>query len=118
MIAICAANIALRLLANFGIRVVKQWPPEIAKKAIDFVIEKSGARQNIEVDFFGGEPLMAMDTVRQTVEYARSIEKQHNKHFRFTITTNGVLLNDEIMDFCNREMSNVVMSLDGRNGSQ
>ena len=92
----------------------KTMPPEIAKKAIDFVIEKSGARQNIEVDFFGGEPLMAMDTVRQTVEYARSIEKQHNKHFRFTITTNGVGLNDENIDYINREMGNCVLSLDGR----
>ena len=87
---------------------------ETAKKAIDFVIQRSGNRRNIEVDFFGGEPLMAMDTVKATVEYARSLEKEHNKSFRFTITTNGVLLNDEIMEFCNREMSNVVLSLDGR----
>lgn len=92
----------------------KTMTPETAKKAIDFVIEKSGPRRNIEVDFFGGEPLMAMETVRQTVEYARSIEKQHGKCFRFTITTNGMLLNDEISKYINEEMSNVVLSLDGR----
>ena len=89
----------------------KIMPPEIAKKAIDFVIARSGVRHNIEVDFFGGEPLMAWDTVTQTVDYARSLEEKYNKKFRFTITTNGVLLNDEIMDFCNKEMSNVVLSL-------
>ena len=87
---------------------------ETAKRAIDFVIEKSGQRRNLEVDFFGGEPLMAMDTVKKTVEYARSIEKEHSKNFRFTITTNGVLLDDETIDYINREMSNVVLSLDGR----
>lgn len=87
---------------------------ETAKKAIDWVVDKSGKRRNIEVDFFGGEPLMAMDTVKQTVEYARSLEEKHNKCFRFTITTNGVLLNDENIDYINREMSNVVLSLDGR----
>ncbi len=87
---------------------------ETAKKAIDFVIERSGGRRNIEVDFFGGEPLMAMDTVKATVEYARSIEKEHNKNFRFTITTNGVLLSDENIEYINREMSNAVLSLDGR----
>lgn len=85
-----------------------------AKAAIDFVIAKSGKRRNIEVDFFGGEPLMAMDTVKQTVEYARSIEKEHDKCFRFTITTNGVLLDDENIEYINREMSNAVLSLDGR----
>ncbi|MGN1111417.1 MAG: radical SAM protein, partial [Oscillospiraceae bacterium] len=69
--------------------------PETGKKAIDFLIEKSGNRQNIELDFFGGEPLMAWDTVVATVDYARSVEKQHGKNFRFTITTNGVLLDDE-----------------------
>ena len=68
---------------------------ETAKKAIDFVVKRSGNRRNIEVDFFGGEPLMAMNTVKATVEYARSVEKEHNKNFRFTITTNGVLLSDE-----------------------
>ena len=87
---------------------------DTARRAIDFVVEKSGKRRNLEVDFFGGEPLMAMDTVRRTVEYARSIEAAHNKNFRFTITTNGVLLDDETIDYINREMSNVVLSLDGR----
>lgn len=87
---------------------------ETAKKAIDFVIEKSRGRRNIEVDFFGGEPLMAMDTVKAAVDYARSIEKEHGKNFRFTITTNGVLLNDENIEYINREMSNAVLSLDGR----
>ena len=87
---------------------------ETAKRAIDFVIAKSGKRRNIEVDFFGGEPLMAMDTVKRTVEYARSLEEKYDKCFRFTITTNGVLLNDENIDYINREMSNVVLSLDGR----
>lgn len=89
-------------------------PPEIGRKAIDFLIENSANRENIELDFFGGEPLMAWDTVVETVKYARSIEKQHGKHFRFTITTNGVLLDDEKIDFINREMNNVVLSLDGR----
>ena len=87
---------------------------ETAKKAIDFVEERSGKRRNIEIDFFGGEPLMAMDTVRRTVEYARSLEEKHDKCFRFTITTNGMLLNEENMEYINREMSNVVLSLDGR----
>ena len=87
---------------------------ETAKKAIDFVVERSGKRRNIEIDFFGGEPLMAMDTVRRTVEYARSLEGKHDKCFRFTITTNGMLLNEENMEYINREMSNVVLSLDGR----
>ena len=92
----------------------KIMPPEVAKKAIDFVIARSGKRRNIEVDFFGGEPLMAMDTVKKTVEYARSIEEEHNKCFRFTITTNGVLLDDENIEYINREMSNAVLSIDGR----
>lgn len=87
---------------------------ETAKAAIDFVIARSGARRNIEVDFFGGEPLMAMDTVKATVEYARSIEEKFGKCFRFTITTNGMLLNDENIAYINREMSNAVLSLDGR----
>lgn len=87
---------------------------ETAKKAIDFLIEKSANRHNLEVDFFGGEPLMNFDVVKETVEYARSIEKQHNKNFRFTLTTNGLLLTDDKIDFINREMSNVVLSLDGR----
>ncbi len=88
--------------------------PDTAKAAIDFVAARSGSRRNIEVDFFGGEPLMAMDTVRATVEYARSIEEKAGKSFRFTITTNGVLLNQENIDYINREMSNCVLSLDGR----
>ena len=87
---------------------------ETAKRAIDFVVARSGKRRNIEVDFFGGEPLMAMETVKGTVEYARSLENKFDKCFRFTITTNGVLLNDENIDYINREMSNVVLSLDGR----
>ena len=87
---------------------------ETAKKAIDFVIERSGRRRNIEIDFFGGEPLMAMDTVKAAVEYARSLEKARGKNFRFTITTNGVLLSDENIEYINREMSNAVLSLDGR----
>ena len=88
--------------------------PETGKKAMDFLIENSGDRVNLEVDFFGGEPLMAWDTVVETVKYARSIEKQHGKNFRFTITTNGILLDDEKIDYINREMSNCVLSLDGR----
>ena len=87
---------------------------DTAKRAIDFVIEKSGKRRNLEVDFFGGEPLMALDTVKQTVEYARSIEKEHDKNFRFTLTTNGILLDDDAIDYINQEMSNIVLSLDGR----
>ena len=87
---------------------------DTAKKAIDFIIANSGTRHNLEVDFFGGEPLMNFDVVKKTVEYARSIEKQHNKNFRFTITTNGLLLDDDKIDFINKEMSNVVLSLDGR----
>lgn len=86
----------------------------VALSAIDFLIANSGSRHNLELDFFGGEPLMNFDTVKKTVEYARSIEKKHNKNFRFTITTNGLNLNDEIIEFINREMSNVVLSLDGR----
>lgn len=87
---------------------------EVGKKALNFLIANSGNRRNLEVDFFGGEPLMNWDVVKQLVEYGRSQEEAHHKKFRFTLTTNGVLLNDEIMEFCNREMSNVVLSLDGR----
>ena len=87
---------------------------EVGKRAIDFLIENSGTRHNLEVDFFGGEPLMNWDVVKQIVAYARSVEKQHNKNFRFTLTTNGMLINDEVIEFANREMSNVVLSLDGR----
>jgi len=89
-------------------------PFEVGKKAIDFLIENSKGRHNLEVDFFGGEPLMNFDVVKQVVDYARSIEKQHNKNFRFTITTNGLLLSDDKIDYINREMSNCVLSLDGR----
>ena len=92
----------------------KIMPFEVAKKAIDFVIERSGKRRNIEVDFFGGEPLVAWDTVKQTIDYARSIEEEHGKKFRFTITTNGLLLDDEKIDYINANMDNVVLSLDGR----
>ncbi len=87
---------------------------EVGKKALDFLIANSGSRTNLEVDFFGGEPTMNWEVVKQLVEYGRAQEKIHNKNFRFTLTTNGVLLNDEITEFCNREMSNVVLSLDGR----
>ena len=87
---------------------------EVGKKALDFLIENSGNRVNLEVDFFGGEPLMNWDVVKELVKYGRSREKESNKNFRFTLTTNGVLLNDEIMEFANKEMANVVLSLDGR----
>lgn len=87
---------------------------EVGKKALDFLVANSGNRVNLEVDFFGGEPLMNWDVVKRLVEYGRSIEKENNKKFRFTLTTNGVLLNDEIMEYLNKEMSNVVLSLDGR----
>ena len=87
---------------------------EVGKKALDFLIENSGTRKNLEVDFFGGEPSLNFEVVKQLVEYGRSIEKEKDKNFRFTNTTNGVILTDEIMEFCNKEMSNVVLSLDGR----
>lgn len=87
---------------------------EVGKRALDFLIENSGTRRNLEVDFFGGEPLMNFDVVKKLVEYARSIEKEKNKNFRFTLTTNGVLVDKDVIDFANREMSNVVLSLDGR----
>ena len=87
---------------------------EVGKQAFDFLIANSGTRRNLEVDFFGGEPLMNFDVVKQLVAYARSIEKQHGKNFRFTLTTNGMLIDDDVIDFANREMSNVVLSLDGR----
>ena len=87
---------------------------EVGKKALDFLIANSGNRRNLEVDFFGGEPLLNWDVVKRLVEYGRSQEEVYNKKFRFTLTTNGVLLNDEVMEFCNREMGNVVLSLDGR----
>ena len=87
---------------------------EVGKQALDFLIANSGNRRNLEVDFFGGEPLMNFNVVKEIVAYGRSLEEKHNKKFRFTMTTNGILLNDEITDFLNREMSNVVMSIDGR----
>ena len=87
---------------------------ETGKKAIDYLIARSQDRENLEVDFFGGEPLLNLETVKAVVEYARSREKEAGKNFRFTITTNGLALCDETIDFINREMSNVVLSLDGR----
>ncbi len=87
---------------------------EVGKRALDFLVENSGTRHNLEVDFFGGEPLMNFDVVKQLVAYARSIEKEKGKNFRFTLTTNGVLIDDDVIDFANKEMSNVVLSLDGR----
>ena len=89
-------------------------PFEVGKQALDFLIANSGTRRNLEVDFFGGEPLMNFQVVKDLVAYARSIEKEHNKNFRFTLTTNGLLIDDDVIDFANREMSNVVLSLDGR----
>ncbi|MEN8906615.1 MAG: thioether cross-link-forming SCIFF peptide maturase [Clostridiales bacterium] len=87
---------------------------ETAKKSIDFVIKSSGNRKNIEIDFFGGEPLMNFDVVKETVSYARSLEKSKNKNFRFTITTNGLLLNEDNIKYLNENMSNIVLSIDGR----
>ena len=87
---------------------------EVGKQALDFLVAHSGTRRNLEVDFFGGEPLMNWQVVKDLVAYARSLEPVHNKNFRFTLTTNGVLLDDEVIDFCNKEMHNVVLSLDGR----
>ena len=87
---------------------------EVGKQALDFLVEHSGKRHNLEVDFFGGEPLMNFQVVKDLVAYARSIEKEAGKNFRFTLTTNGMLIDDEVIDFANREMSNVVLSLDGR----
>lgn len=87
---------------------------EVGKRALDFLIENSGSRTNLEVDFFGGEPLMNFNVVKKLVAYARTQEKIHNKNFRFTLTTNGVLIDDDVIDFANKEMSNVVLSLDGR----
>ena len=87
---------------------------ETGKRALDWLIENSGTRRNLEVDFFGGEPLLNFDVVKKLVAYGRSREKECNKNFRFTLTTNGMLLNDEVIEFANKEMSNVVISLDGR----
>ena len=87
---------------------------EVGKRALDFLIENSQGRTNLEVDFFGGEPLMNFDMIKELVAYARKREKEAHKNFRFTLTTNGVLVDDDVIDFANREMSNVVLSLDGR----
>ena len=87
---------------------------EVGKAALDFLVANSGNRRNLEVDFFGGEPTLNFRVVKDLVAYGRSLEKEHNKNFRFTLTTNGVLLNDDIMEFANREMDNVVLSIDGR----
>lgn len=87
---------------------------ETGKRALDFLIEQSGTRKNLEVDFFGGEPLLNWDVCKKLVEYGREQEKKYNKNFRFTLTTNGLLINDDVIDFCNKEMGNVVLSLDGR----
>ena len=89
-------------------------PYEVGRQALDFLIARSGTRRNLEVDFFGGEPLMNFDVVKRLVAYARSVEKEHGKRFRFTLTTNGLLIDDDVIDFANRECSNVVLSLDGR----
>ena len=87
---------------------------EVGKRALDYLVENSGTRKNLEVDFFGGEPLLNLDVVKKLVAYARSIEKKYNKNFRFTLTTNGMLIDDDGIDFANKQMSNVVLSLDGR----
>ncbi|MBQ9942805.1 MAG: thioether cross-link-forming SCIFF peptide maturase, partial [Clostridia bacterium] len=87
---------------------------EVGKRALDFLMENSGSRHNLEVDFFGGEPLMNFDVVKQLVAYARSVEKEKGKNFRFTLTTNGMLIDDDVIEFANKECSNVVLSLDGR----
>jgi len=89
-------------------------PFEVGKQALDFLVAHSGTRHNLEVDFFGGEPLMNFDVVKRLVTYARAIEQEKGKHFRFTLTTNGMLIDDDVIDFANREMHNVVLSLDGR----
>ena len=89
-------------------------PFEVGKRALDFLVENSGTRRNLEVDFFGGEPLMNFDVCKRLVTYARSIEKEKGKNFRFTLTTNGVALSDEVIEWANRECYNVVLSLDGR----
>jgi uncharacterized protein len=88
--------------------------PEVAKKAIDFVIKKSGPRKNIEIDLFGGEPLMALDTVKAAVNYGKTAGKEHGKNIRFTMTTNATLLNDETMKFIDENIGNIVLSIDGR----
>ena len=95
-----------------GERALMSW--EVAKKSIDFLIEASGPHRNLDIDFFGGEPMLNWKVVKQTVDYARSLEEKYNKNFRFTFTTNGMLLDEEVGEYLNREMHNVVLSLDGR----
>ncbi len=87
---------------------------EVGKKALDFLVQNSGNRRNLEVDFFGGEPLLNFQTVKKLVAYGRSLEEKYDKHFRFTLTTNGVLIDDEVIEFANQEMDNIVLSVDGR----
>ena len=87
---------------------------EIARSAIDFLLENSGSHYNLDIDFFGGEPLLNFDVVKDTVAYAKSKEEEYKKHFNFTLTTNGLLLDDEVIDYLNENMKNVVLSLDGR----
>ena len=99
---------------DFGCGKKELMPLETAKRAVDFLIEKSGKIKNLEMDFFGGEPLMNWKVVTETVKYARSLEKKYNKNFRFTLTTNGILLDDEKIDFINKEIYDVVLSLDGK----
>ncbi|MCL2014886.1 MAG: SPASM domain-containing protein, partial [Defluviitaleaceae bacterium] len=99
---------------DYGTIAKSVMPPEVAKKAVDFLIKHSGNRHNLEIDFFGGEPTLNFDTVKQTVAYAKQQEKQHNKHIRFTLTTNGVLLDNDKISYINEHIDNVVLSLDGR----
>ena len=87
---------------------------ETGKRAMDYLVEHSGHRRNLEVDFFGGEPLMNFEVVKEVVEYARELEKKHNKVFRFTVTTNGILLDEKKLEYINENMSNIVLSIDGR----
>ena len=87
---------------------------EVGKQALDFLVANSGNRRNLEVDFFGGEPLMNFDVVKKIVAYGRELEGKYDKHFRFTLTTNGILIDDDVIEFANKEMDNVVLSIDGR----
>ena len=87
---------------------------EVGKRALDYLVENSGSRRHLEVDFFGGEPLINWDVCKELVKYGRELEKKHDKIFNFTLTTNGVLIDDDVIDFTNREMGNVVLSMDGR----
>ncbi len=112
-----ACNLECRYCFAKGGKFGGKWelmPLEVAKKAIEMLCLSSGSRRNLEVDFFGGEPLINFDVIKQTVSYARKIEKKYNKNFRFTVTTNGVLLDKEVINYINKEMDNVVISLDGR----